>query len=1093
MRVQPFADLLNWILKELEERQSIFGIHRTLFYEPRQDSPYALPNVFGHYLSTPIGPAAGPHTQLTQNIISAWLCGGRFVELKTVQIRDDLVIPRPCIDMEDEGYNVEWSQELKLDQSADEYIKAWVLIHILHRLLGFEGKAPLGTIFNISVGYDLKGIKSEPMTRFLDRMKDASADLAGIRAVLQARFPQCADIEIPSQIANSVTLSTMHGCPPEEIVLIARYLLEERGLHTVVKLNSTLLGKKRVLGMLHGDLGFREIEIPNNVFEHDLRYDEAIRLIQSLKGVAAGCNLIFGVKLSNTLATSNHKTNLPCAEMYMSGRALYPLTINLFHKLAQDCNGDLNVSYSGGADALNVGTLLACGARPVTAATDLLKPGGYARLLQYLENLAAEMHDRGVSSLDELAQDKLSNLERAAAEALASPRYKKRYLSYGLPKVESGLGLFDCIAAPCVEQCAVRQDVPEYAWPIFRGDYDRALQVILSRNPLPGVTGYVCTHHCQRCCTRSASNYDEPVTIRALKRFAAEKGRVRLPARDKLGHRIAIIGSGPSGLSAAYFLASTGIQATVFEAKDVVGGMMRLAPTFRLPAAIIQQDVNRIVELGVDIKLSHPIIRPPEELLKDGFDAVYVATGFQEDAPLHIEGTLGPGVLAALDFLRRVRQGDHVELGSKVLVIGGGDTALDAARLSRRLTGHPATVVYRRSKEEMPASDEDQEGAFEEGVVLEELATPIRVIRSSGRVAALECVRNRLDDPGADGRRRPVAIDGSEFRIEAHTIIVAIGQRPDLTFLNGSAVHVHKDGSIAVHPETGLAGLSQIYAGGDVVRGPDSIIAACADGRRAAEAICAELGVPFDPVPCNPALLSNEEILQVKRVRSRREGQHQAVRIPPDHRCGFELIEATLDEKAARDEAARCLQCSTICDKCVEVCPNRANYTYYVSPERLIMPILSSWNGKLALVGETVLHVQQSRQIIHLHDLCNDCGNCATFCVHKGKPYWDKPRLFFRTSDFEKETDNAFHIKRSKAGWTIRRRHKGRDSTLEASRDSGEIVFENDRLRAVFAYADFGIMTMSLKQSFPGEHALIEPAEMYVIAKGVVGSLAFLP
>ena len=322
MRIQPFDVLLNWILKEFEGTQSIFGIHRSLFHTPKKDSPYAIKDMFGHYLATPIGPAAGPHTQLTQNIICAWLSGGRFIELKTVQNMDELEIPRPCIDVEDEGYNVEWSQELKLDQSANEYIKAWVLIHILHRQLGFEGEAPLGTIFNMSVGYNLDGIQSLPMTRFMDRMVDASEQIAEIQAILRAQFPQFADIEIPSRLTNNVTLSTMHGCPPHEMERIVRYLLEERGLHTTLKLNPTLLGKEMVLCILHDDLGFREIQIPDAVFEHDLQYDRAVELTKMLKQVAAKHNLTFGVKLSNTLAMANHKGNLPGAEMYMSGRAL---------------------------------------------------------------------------------------------------------------------------------------------------------------------------------------------------------------------------------------------------------------------------------------------------------------------------------------------------------------------------------------------------------------------------------------------------------------------------------------------------------------------------------------------------------------------------------------------------------------------------------------------------------------------------------------------------------------------------------------------------------------------------------------------------
>lgn len=829
------------------------------------------------------------------------------------------------------------------------------------------------------------------------------------------------------------------------------------------------------------------------MFAHDLRYDRAVALIKSLKQVAAGRNLSFGVKLSNTLAAVNHKASLPGEEMYMSGRALYPLTINLFHKLAKEFNGDLNVSYSGGADALNTSTILACGARPVTVVTDLLKPGGYARFLQYLEKVEAEMRGRGAANLDELAQNKLSNLEQAAAEALVNPRYKKSYSPYGLPKVASGLGLFDCIAAPCVEQCAVRQDVAEYAWAIAQGDDDRALGIILARNPLPGVTGYVCTHLCQRCCTRSAGNYDEPVAIRALKRYAAKRGRVKLPEKDLLGRKVAIIGSGPSGLSAAYFLAWSGIQVTIFEAKDVAGGMMILAPAFRLPAAIIQEDVDRIARMGVNFKLSHPITQAPEELLKEGFDAVYVASGLQKDAPLHIEGVEGRGVVEALDFLQQARGGNHVTLGARVLVIGGGDTAMDAARVAHRLTGHPVTVVYRRTKAEMPASEEDKEGAFEEGVGLEELASPTRVILREGRVVALECIRNKPGEPDVDGRRRPVPIEGSEFQIEADSIIVAVGQGPDLTFLNGSAVHLRKDGSIAVDPDTGLAGIPHVYAGGDVVDGPASIIAACADGRRAAEAICAEFGVAFVPSTSDPARLSENEIAQVKRIRARREAQHKAERLPPDRRGGFELIEATLNEPAARREAARCVQCSVFCDKCVEVCPNRANYTYHISPERLKLPVLSCRNGALAVTGETTFQVGQSRQIVHLHDLCNDCGNCATFCVHQGHPYREKPRLFLKAIDFERESDNAFHIEKHKGGWTIRRREKGRESALIMSNDTGAITFESDLLRAVLSGPDFCIMTMELKKSFPGELPLAEAAEMYVIAKGAIASLPFLP
>ena len=384
MRPQSFEALLSWILREYKENQSIFGIHRSLFYTPRANAPYSS-EIFGHSLATPVGPAAGPHTQLTQNILAAWLSGGRFIELKTVQIMDELEIPRPCIDMEDEGYNVEWSQELKLDQSAWEYIKAWVLIHTLPRVLGWE-EAPFGTIFNMSVGYNLEGILTPPMQHFMDRMEDASAEIAQIEDVIAAQFPnsQFTNLPIPTRLTNSVTLSTMHGCPPDEIEAIARYLLAERGLHTFVKLNPTLLGKEAVLDILHNHLGYQGIHIPDPVFEHDLKYDRAVTMLRALKQLAAERGLTFGVKLSNTLAMANHKDALPGEEMYMSGRALYPVTMNLFHKLVQEFDGDLHVSYSAGADALNVPTILACGALPITAASDLLKPGGYSRMVHWL-------------------------------------------------------------------------------------------------------------------------------------------------------------------------------------------------------------------------------------------------------------------------------------------------------------------------------------------------------------------------------------------------------------------------------------------------------------------------------------------------------------------------------------------------------------------------------------------------------------------------------------------------------------------------------------------------------------------------------------
>lgn len=1120
MRPQPFEVLLRWILEELKERGSIFGVPEGLFFRPVPDAPYRTA-FLGERLGTPVGPAAGPHTQLAQNIVAAWLAGARFIELKTVQILDELEIPRPCIDMEDEGYNVEWSQELKLDQSAWEYIKAWALVHILRRVLGF-GEVPFETIFNMSVGYDYKGITSPPMIRFMDRLRDASAELAEIKAVLEEKYPEFADIEIPSRIVNSVTLSTMHGCPPGEIERIAAYLMEERRLHTFVKLNPTLLGYDEVSRILHDVLGFTEIKLKQESFEKDLQWEDAVRIIRNLRTLAEKLGLVFGVKLTNTLAVENWKGLLPGEEMYMSGRALFPITVNLYWKLAREFDGALHVSYVGGIDALNVAEVLRTGALPVTVCSDLLKPGGYGKFAQYIEEVERAMREAGARSLEEFSRDGLSALEELALKSLEDPRYKRRFVRFGSPKVESGLEPFDCVVAPCVERCAVGQDVPEYCYWIAKGEFDKALEVILSRNPFPGITGHVCTHLCRTRCTRN--DYEQPVEIRALKRAAFEFGtRPNYPSRvtRHASRKVAVIGSGPAGLAAAYFLALNGVEVTVFEARERPGGTVWLIPPFRLPDEVIEADVEFIRSLGVEIRTNSPITEPPEKLLEKGFDAVFIAVGLREDAIPPIEGIdprgpLPQGVFPALEFLRRVREGEYPDLGQsstssspithhpsppRVAVIGGGDTAMDAARVALRLVGEggEVTVYYRRSRAEMPASPEELEEALEEGVLLEELTSPVRVIREDGRVVALELVRNRLGEPGPDGRRTPVPIPGSEFTVPVDAVIFATGQRADLSFLRGSAVEA-KGGQI-ITDEHGRTSVPRVYAGGDVAQGVKSIVSAASHGLRAAEAICRDLEIPFQ-VPAFPRPDIESEIPEIKRIRARKELPHLP-RPTLDPSKGFGSVHPSLDRDAARREASRCLQCSEICDKCVEVCPNRANVVYFVEPVAWEVPVVSLREGKLEVVRREPFRVEQRRQIIHIDDFCNECGNCATFCVHRGDPAKEKPRLFLRLEDIYSEGGNAFHI----TGERIYRKEGDFLYTLEKTPD-GYILFVTrypspvtepsithhpSPITKLKISSDFSAVELEEAGGFSGELDLRVAAEMAVILEGALRSLRYMP
>ncbi len=1084
MRVLPFDVLLDWILKEYETHQSIFGIHEAVFHKPEAGDKFSS-TLFGSTLATPIGPAAGPHTQLTQNILSAWLTGGRFIELKTVQIMDELEIPRPCIDLEDEGYNVEWSQELRLEESVLEYVKAWALVHVLRRVLGFEDLDPFGTIFNMSVGYNLEGILSPRMQQFMNRLENAAEDLAPIRATLQEHFPQFADIEIPDTIVNSVTLSTMHGCPPDEIERIALYLIEERGLHTTVKLNPTLLGKERVLSTLHDDLGFSNIVIPDSVFEKDLSYSRALELIRTLQASAEAKGVVFSVKLSNTLAMANHRDLLPGDEMYMSGRALLPLTVQLYKQLLTDIGPTLRVSYSAGADAVNLVDLLSTGVRPITVASDLLKPGGYGRFSQYIQTLRTAMQSLEVSSLDELAAQREAALDRLIDDALTSPRYKKSYHPYGAPKVASKLEAFDCIEAPCMAQCAVCQNIPDYAHWIRTGEVDRAVESILHRNPLPASTGHVCTNLCQTACTRN--NYDEPVAIRRLKRFAIEHAESSLHPAAQTPHRVAIVGSGPSGLSAAFYLAHSGIQATVFETHARPGGMLAIAPQFRLPRTVVDADIKRITDMGVDIQCNHKVEESPEDLLNAGYDAVYVGCGFTRDANLRIEGIETDGVLGALEFLHRQASGEKTNLGDKVIVIGGGNTAMDAARTAQRLTGNPSTVVYRRTQAEMPAEAEELHDLLIEGNRIEELAIPQKVLAANGRVSGLECLRARLGEPDADGRRRPVPIADSAFVIPASTVILAIGQQSDTGFLATSTIVAREsDGGIDVQ-STGETNLARVYAGGDITRGPAIIIAACADGRKAAADICAKLDVAFTAPPLPDFTLEDVDWGTLKASRAQQSAQQQPAFLEATKRSGFDLVEQTFTKQEATAEANRCLQCQLLCDKCVDVCPNRANVGIHITPFERELPRYTIASGSLQPAGSELVQISQSRQVIHIDELCNECGNCATFCVHQGRPYRDKPRLFLDPVGFEAETENAYWID----GDAISRRDQGATSKLTPTPGSGWI-YETASLQLTLA-ADFSLLDSKVHGAGNEPISLRPAVEMATILRAVQADGSYLP
>ncbi len=395
LRPYPFRALLRRAFRELDRERKIFDLPLASCFGGFDDLDLSVA-FHGRRAGTPLGPAAGPQSQMAQNIALSWLAGCRIMELKTVQVRDDLEIPRPCIDMATVGYNVEWSQELKLEESLEEYVKGMMLVEILRA----SGRTPQsanadGVIYDISVGYDLAGIQSERVQAFIAGMQDATPLIDRLRGEIPDELKQFRDLDFPSRVSETVTLSTFHGCPPDEIERIVDYLLLRHRLNSIVKLNPMLLGPERARGLLGGVMGYADVQIPDSAFERDTRWDQMAEFVERLGETAGQQGLGFGVKFSNTLIVENRRDFFPASEkeMYLSGPPLYVLAMNLVQRFRQQFGNRFPVSYSAGIDRGNFADAVALGLVPVTVCSDLLKPRGYARASSYFDVLRSRMEE----------------------------------------------------------------------------------------------------------------------------------------------------------------------------------------------------------------------------------------------------------------------------------------------------------------------------------------------------------------------------------------------------------------------------------------------------------------------------------------------------------------------------------------------------------------------------------------------------------------------------------------------------------------------------------------------------------------------------
>ncbi len=1172
-RFHPISmeQLARWIFTELDERGSIFGIPRSSFFVPDEGDRFRRAQ-YDTVLESPFGVAAGPHTQMAQNIVVAWLTGSRFLELKTVQTLDELDINKPCIEVEDEGYNVEWSQELKVYESFDEYLRAWVLIHALHRKLGFPSDAP-GMIFNMSVGYNLEGILRPNVQWYLDVMADASAYKQPYVDIVAGYYPEVGDIDIPDRISDTITLSTMHGCPPDEIEKICSYLLAERELHTSVKCNPTLLGADRVRAIVNDELGFGDVPVPDEAFGHDLYYVDAVPMFHSLRRLAREKQLTFGVKLTNTLEVENWRDTFAEDEMmYLSGRPLHAVTTNLALTIAEEFRGDLLISFAGGADCFNVPDLLGSGIATITVCSDLLRSGGYMRMLQYFETLNAAMDDVGAVDLNDfvakaaLGRDGFSefapmlryaaltdsglaldaadcealavrlgggvedgaveaieawaversftpdraaelaslavkvlarvNLRDYAAAVRADWRLHKQSFRTDRSKTTRELHLFDCIEAPCVDECPVDQKVPQYMAAVREGDFARAVALAREDNPLPAILGRVCDHLCENTCIRT--HYDQPLAIRDIKRFimAQEETPLVLGTAAPTATRVAIIGAGPAGLSAARQLAYAGIGVTIFEAHPYAGGMVGGAiPSYRLPQHEIDKDMAVLEGLGVEIRygMTAGVDVTLEELRDDGYGFVFVAVGAQLSKRLGLEGEDSEGIMDALRFLRSVREGDPVPIGRRVGVVGAGDTAMDCVRSAYRL-GSQVSLIYRRTIDQMPADREEIHGAVEEGIDIVELAAPASLHTGDGALTGLVCTRMEYrGDRDASGRKIPHPVEDSEFEIPLDTLILAISQHSILDFFGAEIPELTDRGYIAVDPETLESSVPGIFAGGDVAAdGPSSIVKASEDGKSVAASIIARTDARMPVLGADAPEDDDFDLFELLARRARREWRVPVRFTPLEERMSFNEVSLTYTREEAMAEAARCLDCHRICSLCVGVCPNLALMTYEAAPLAIrLEKVAFGARGAEISEGE-FFSASQRHQIAVLTDFCNECGNCVTFCPTAGEPYRDKPRLYLNRDDFEAEKSNAFMLYTDAGSTAMEARWDGETHRIDLD---GHLTYTSPDATIRIDPADFTVLGAEAHPDTPAGRVvtLDRAASMFVLMRGLAASMPQLP
>ncbi|MFQ3676273.1 MAG: FAD-dependent oxidoreductase, partial [Endomicrobiia bacterium] len=802
----------------------------------------------------------------------------------------------------------------------------------------------------------------------------------------------------------------------------------------------------------------------------------------------------FGIKLTNTLACVNNKDVFSKNEpmMYMSGRALHPIGINLANKINTTFNGDIKISFAGGVDTFNISEVISCNLIPTTVCSDILKPGGYARLSQYLQILYSDFKKLKVNSIEQFVIKKsglknvdiknaiIKNLNLYSQKVLENKSYYKETNPYKPIKIKSKeLKPFDCIHAPCVTTCPTNQDVPNYLFLSKQKKFNKALELIKKDNPLPKICGTICVHPCETKCTRI--NYDTPVMIREIKKFIAEKGKF-IPKKlvNKCTEKVAIIGAGPAGLSAAYYLSLANLDITIFDSMSNYGGTIsKLIPEFRISKKTIYDDVSKILTLGVKIKYNLTFGKDFDikKLQNDGFKYIFIATGLQKGKKLNIENEDKKNVFDCLTFLTQVKSKtiDLSSLGNEIIILGGGNSAIDAARTAKKFLKNngSVTVVYRRTKDLMPADFKEINEMLNEGIKLIELTAPKKILTYNGVVSGLECIKMGLSEKDSSGRQKPVEIQGTEFVLPCSAIIIAIGQENDITNFNNLGLKLTKNGLIEtdINLETNI---KNCFAGGDVVHGATSIIQSIADGKKVAYEIISRCGIK------NFQKINTTKI--VKNIPLNKLFSKKFLRIKPNY--------SNITTKNYSLESARCLNCDLLCNICVTVCPNRANQYYETRKQTFSVKKVVVNNNKPQILYDKQFILSQQIQVLSIGDFCNECGNCNTFCPSDNAPYKIKPKIYLTKSEFDTEFNNVFYY--SKNEKCLYAKFNGNLHSLV--KKNKVLLYETNELKIKFSLNLVEIKNLTLKTNFPNNTIIsLKPAiYMYIILNYGIKSLNFI-